>query len=262
MTSKNEKRNLLVIICASIILQMLIMISCSQEQEAPQPQYYGSVWIAQAGVPDARDLDVYFNGDNKGVVSGGGGNWIHQMIAEKPITISLYKAGSDTLVADTTLSITRNTTATLKVISSDLLKTSGFIGRSSVGADSVNLQFINTLDPALYPHPVINLVIYTYKSNKGDSLTTVKGIHYNALHPVSITLPHVKDGAGITYACKFIDASTGEFFSHTANAPTISYSSLITNSTSYNGHKVLVQFYDNGWEVTTNRILSRSIILD
>lgn len=237
------------------ILGIITFVAC-RKGSLPEENYFGSVAVSQVGTTDAVDLDVYFDGKKLGTILADGTLAGFMLKAGAAGRLSIYRTGSDTLVADTTITIPQNDAVAVKVISSLTLGANGFINGGEVGADSVKVQLINSLNTTLYPYPDgVDICVYTYVSNKiTDSIVTIKNVMPGKLDPRVITLRHVDSlGKGIFYVVRLKDPATDQFISNRANST--NFFSFLNTSTGYNGHLNLIQYYDNAGDATTNRIL-------
>lgn len=238
-----------------LILGITIFVAC-RKGSLPEENYFGSVALSQVGTTDAVDLDVYFDGKKMGKILADGSLAGFMLKAGATGKLAIYRAGSDTLVADTTVKIPQNDAISVKVISSLALGANGFINGGEVGADSVKVQLINSLNTTIYPYPNgVDVCVYTYVSNKlADSIITIKNVMPGKLDPRVITLRHVDSlGKGIFYVAKLKDPATGQFIRQAAS--NVVMFSFLNTSSGYNGHLNLIQYYDNGGDATTNKIL-------
>jgi hypothetical protein len=231
----------------------LSLIAC-RKGTLPEEYYFGKVNVASTQVSDAPSLDVYFGNEKIGTVVPTGVASSFTLPANKAGKISIYKASTDSLVADTMITVVQNSSIDLKVICSDLLGVKGFLSNdSNVAADSVKLQFMYTFDAPFNNYPEVDLHILR-GSAREDIGVVVKGLKMGQLNSQVITLPHVQDGEGILYYGMLKDVATGEFIQMKYKSR--DFFLLLGGDSFYDGHLNLVQIYDNDGDETNNKILA------
>ncbi|PWK77064.1 hypothetical protein LX99_02874 [Mucilaginibacter oryzae] len=240
-----------------LIACCLLAFSCKKEEAGyGDKTYYGNVSISQVGLTDSEALDVYFNGSKMQTIAADGTLGGFRTKAGQKGKLAVYKANTNTLQMDTDITVPKNGTLSFKVICSQSLGAVGFIDGSPVGPDSVKVQLINSLNTTLYPYPNgVDVCVYTLVGNKiADSVTTVRNVRPGKLDPRVITLRHVDaSGKGIFLVAKLKDPATQKFIGNTSNGAEIL--SFLNTSAGYNGRLNLIQYYDNGGDRSTNRML-------
>ena len=236
----------------------MLLFSCEGERLG-EPYAYGKVAVTQVSLPDSPALlDVYIDGKNSGMVSSSGTSLQFVLSADKPVQLAIYKSATDTLLADTLITVPKNETVNLKVISSKLLGLQGFYNSpaTDVGVNEVRLQFMYLFDSPFYTYPELDLHILIGTTE--ETGIVIKGLKAGKLNSQTITLPVSNDGVdGIRYYCKLKDVATGEFIKQKYKDRDYF---LILNTGdyfqyySYPGPNFLIQLYDDDGDETTNRI--------
>jgi hypothetical protein len=235
----------------------LSFIAC-RKGSLPEEYYFGKVNVSQTPLDGSPGLDIYFENKKIGTVAATGSVSTFTMPANKSGKLSIYKASTDSLVADTAIIVPQNASINLKLIYSELLGVKGFLNNdSNVGADSVKLQFTYNFPSSFYNYPEVDL--YVVDITRTDTAAVVKGLKAGILNPQTLTLLHTLDGNGIFYYCMLKDVATGEFIQMKSKSRI--YFTLLTGDTYYDGHLNIVQITDNGGDETTNKILANVITL-
>src|SRR5438105_3425415 len=124
---------------------ILGLSACKKGNFAPE-QYQGMVTVVSSSLSD-KELEVHFDGLLGDSLISAGESLKKEYLLHTPDTasgrqtrISVYKAGSTQLVADTSMYIAKNSSSTLKVIYSDALQLKGFLSAATVPIDSIKLQ--------------------------------------------------------------------------------------------------------------------------
>jgi hypothetical protein len=229
----------------------LSFIAC-RKGALPEEYYFGKVNVSQTPLVGSPSLDIYFENEKIGTVAATGTISTFTMPANKSGKLSIYKASTDSLVADTAIIVPQNASINLKLIYSDLLGIKGFLNSdSNVGADSVKLQFTYNFPSSFYNYPEIDL--YVVDITRTDTAAVLKGLKPGILNPQTLTLLHTVDGNGIFYYCMLKDVATGEFIK--MKYKNRNYFGFLTGETYYDGHLNIVQITDNGGDETSNKIL-------
>jgi hypothetical protein len=228
----------------------LSFIAC-RKGTLPEEYYFGKINVSQAQLEGSPELDIYFENKKIGTVNATGTVSTFTLPANKSGKLSIYKASTDSLVADTAIIITQNASINLKMIYSELLGIKGFLNSdSNVGADSVKLQFTYNFPSSFYNPQEVDL--YIVDITRTDTAAIVRGLKPGLLNPQTLTLLHTVDGNGIFYYCLIKDVATGEFIA--MKYKNRNYFGLLTGDTYYDGHLNIVQITDNGEDETSNKI--------
>lgn len=235
---------------------LIVFMSACRKGDLPAEHYFGQVSISQASTTDAGPLDVYFEGTKMATLASGGVPSTLVLPANKQGRLSIFKSSTDSLIADTAIVVPGNGIVHLKVIYSDLLGIKGFLnGDLTVGADSVKMQFFYTFNRPYNDYPSLDLHIYSLNGSQlVETGVVVAGMKKGALHPLSVTLPHVEAGSAtrIRYAFKLKSPATGEFIKQ--QYLNRDFFLLMGPSTIYEGHLNLIQVHDNVGEDMSNQI--------
>jgi hypothetical protein len=230
----------------------LSFIAC-RKGTLPEEYYFGKVNISQTPMEGSPDLDIYFENEKIGTVVSTGTISTFTLPANKSGKLSIYKASTDSLVADTAIIISQNASINLKMIYSELLGIKGFLNSdTNVGADSVKLQFTYNFPSSFYNYPEVDL--YVVDIARTDTAGIVKGLKVGVLNSQTLTLLHTLDGNGIFYYCLLKDVATGEFIQ--MKYKNRNYFTLLTGESTFDGHLNIVQITDNGGDETSNKILA------
>lgn len=239
-----------------LVFVLIVFMSACKKGDLPGEYYFGQVSISQASTTDATPLDVFFEGTKMATLATGGVPSTFVLPANKSGKLSIFKAATDSLIADTSITVPGNGIVNLKVIFSDLLGVKGFLnGDLTAGADSVKMQFFYTFKQAFNDYPTLDLHIYSLNGSQlVETGVVVSGMKKGALHPQSVTLPHVVEGSTtrIRYAFKLKNPATGEFIKQ--KYLNRDFFLLMGPSTVYEGHLNLIQVHDNVGEDASNQI--------
>jgi hypothetical protein len=212
----------------SIILLAAVTLMMSCRKGDPVNEYYfGSFSAELLALPGSGTLDVYVD-DHKvdslpaGVTIGLASKLM--LSAGKPSKISFKKAGTDSLIVDTTISAGAGEMVPLKIAYSSLLGIRSFTSASdaSVGADSTAFFLFNQL-PVEFVEDGVQLDAYLYKSTADGSYEEAgvvwTNIERNVLHPTMATIKVTanEDGSSTQYVIKVKNVSTGQFLMDSFN---------------------------------------------
>lgn len=247
-------------------MQRLILLVCvlslpfiaCRKGSLPDEYYFGKVNISEPGVSDAHSLDIYFENEKIGTILPTGSISTFTFPANKAGKLSIYKESTDSLVADTMITVLQNASVNIRVIYSSALGIKGFLSSdSNIAADSVKLQFMYNFDSPFNAYPEVDL--YVLDADRIDTVAVVSGLKNGQLGAKAVTLVHLKDGNGLIYYCMLKDVATGEFIKQ--KSKNRNFFSLITGDAAFDGHLSIIQLYDNDGDETTNKILTTTTTL-
>lgn len=200
----------------------LFVFSCTKEEKGYGiKNYYGSFSAELLALPGTTTLDVYVGGIKIDTLAAGriiGNDTPKRLTAGENTTISFKKAGTDSLVLDTTITVGAAEKVALKIAYSPTLGINTFSKASdaNVAADSASFFLFNGV-----PEDAIAGSIKTdaclFKWNSESSLFEETGIIWTdlekgRLHPNLVTVRAIKDdGSSVIYAIKLKNKATGEF---------------------------------------------------
>ena len=196
-----------------VIIGMLVLSTgaCTKKELQSEKFYYGKVEVVLANLPNTPTMDVRFDNKVDSLVSGGA-PWSaagQTAISQK---LSVYKKGTNILIADTLITLVKDSTLSFKVGYSEEFGISGFMGQAAtVHPDSCMIMMYNNLPFDLQPEGVeIDACLYMWDET-GTLVET--GIVWPAFtrkktHPKTVTI-NLKDAG--QYVFKFKDRANGEF---------------------------------------------------
>ncbi|PWG81942.1 DUF4397 domain-containing protein [Pararcticibacter amylolyticus] len=199
----------------------LFVFSCTKDDEGyGVKNYYGSFSAELLALPGASTLDIYVAGTKIDTLAAGriiGNDIPKRLTAGKATTISFKKAGTDSLVLDTTITAGASEKVALKIAYSSTLGMKSFTsGNTNVSADSTSFFLFNSVPDGAVAD-AIKTDAYLLKWNSESSLFEETGIVWTnlekgKLHPNFVTVRATKDdGSAIIYAIKLKNKDTGEF---------------------------------------------------
>jgi hypothetical protein len=203
----------------SLLLLFILTIAClativsCRKGELPDEYYYGKVSVSLVGLPNTPDIEVRFGGKkfSSTILPGGAGSF--EVLSQEG-KLEIFKAHTDSLLADTLITIPPNTERGFRFAYSEAFGLQGFVAGGDVAADSVKIQFLNNLGDYYKAFPSIDLHIGYYDVNVGgfvESGVVIKDFSKVQLS-AAVTLPiKSNDGSTIFYFARVKNASTGEF---------------------------------------------------
>lgn len=199
-----------------------LLISCTKENEGyGAKSHYGSFSAELLALPGATALDVYVDKIKTDKLSAGqiiGMASPMRLVAGVPANISFRKAGTDSLVLDTTITVGAAEKVALKIAYSPTLgiKTFSKASDANVAADSTSFFLFNGVPDDAVPTSV-KTDAYLFKWNSESSSFEETGtiwthLEKGKLHPNLVTVKAIKDdGSPNIFAIKLKNKATGEF---------------------------------------------------
>ncbi|RAJ75661.1 hypothetical protein CLV59_109275 [Chitinophaga dinghuensis] len=182
-----------------VIALLSLSIAACRKGELPDEKYFGSVSYSVAQLPGTPIIDVKFNGvliDS--ITNAQTKSTIMQ--AGLPGKLSFYKAGSDTLIADTAITILPNKTMDFRIISSATLGVNGILTPASVSPDSLTIQIYLNLS-SYYKYDVVDLQLQyvgTPATTQVD-VALLKGVKNKQLYSTVLQLLHKNKSTNRAY---------------------------------------------------------------
>ncbi|HEY1164502.1 MAG TPA: hypothetical protein VGE90_05025 [Chitinophaga sp.] len=193
----------------------LTTISSCKKGDLPKEYYFGKIEVSLVALPNTPDIEVRFDGKKlreEPMLPGATANF--QVLSQEG-KLEIFKANTDTLLADTLISIPPNTGRKFRFAYSEEFGLQGFVAGGNVPADSVRLQFINSFGAYYDAYPSLDLHIgYRDIVNGGYAETgiVIKDFNKKGLHAqtgmVAIAWP---DGTPYRYYARLKNNATGEF---------------------------------------------------
>ncbi|MFB6455567.1 hypothetical protein ACE38W_09885 [Chitinophaga sp. Hz27] len=193
------------------VLLVFSFVAC-RKGSAPDEKYYGQVKYRTVSLPGTPAISVKWNGLLMDSILTENYKGFTYEAANTPGKLGFYKAGTDSLIVDTTITIHPNTTQEFRIIASSTLGMSGFMSPSTSSPDSLTFQIYLNLS-SYYKYDVVDLQISSYKA--AGAVTTdyalLKGMKNKRLYPITLSVPF-KDAAGtkILWVASMKDPATGQ----------------------------------------------------
>lgn len=190
----------------------ITVVSC-RKGELPDEYYFGKIGVTLVGLPNTPDIEVHFNGKKltDAIIPGGTGTF---EVLSQDGKLEIFKAHTDSLLADTLITIPPNTTKEFRFAYSEQFGLQGFVAGGEVAADSIKLQFLNNLSDYFDAYPSVDLHLGYFDGNSGGYAETgvvVKDFTNIQLSAEAFTLPiSTSDGSPIFYFGKLTNAANGE----------------------------------------------------
>lgn len=191
----------------------IMVVSC-RKGELPDEYYFGKIGVALVGLPNTPDIEVRFNGKKltDAIIPGGAGSF---EVLSQDGKLEIFKAHTDSLLADTLINIPPNSTKNFRFAYSEQFGLQGFVAGGEVAADSVKVQFLNTLGDYYDAYPSVDLHLGFFDAVNGGYAETgvvIKNFSKIQLSAEAVTLPiSTSDGSPIFYFARLKNAATGEF---------------------------------------------------
>ncbi|MFY0252674.1 hypothetical protein ACDQ55_01850 [Chitinophaga sp. 30R24] len=248
---------------------VVLFFSACKKGDLPEEYYFGKVQVSGKGFQDSPDLDIFFSGKKIGTLNTSKASEpflnITVPASNTPAKLSAYIANTTTLVADSMITVDKNSNKNFRLIYSESLGLKGFLTTTTVAPDSTKLQFLYNVNKSFNPYPEVDLYIYTGKGRPLTltEVTVVKGLKRGVLDSRSIMLPCLdENGAGFAYYFKLKDVKTGEFIVLPTNFQMGAYLLINTNDTETYGAYSVININDaEGDTADDNYIEALQIVL-
>lgn len=204
-----------------LTLATLALMTACDDGDPVEEYHFGFVTVELLALPGTATLDVYVNYNKIDTLAAGRiiGNDPQLMLsAGETTTISFRKAGTDSLVLDTTILVSTGEKAALKIAYSSLLGINAFTSGSDadVAPDSTSFFLFNGVPDGAIADS-IKVDAYLFRWNRATSVYDDTGITWTnlekgKLHPDMVTVRSVaEDGLSVLYAIKLKNKATGQF---------------------------------------------------
>jgi hypothetical protein len=191
----------------------LFTVSC-RKGELPEEHYFSKVQVYNLPFPNSPKVDVRFEEEKLGSIATNFSE-IFNLSASKG-TLKIYKAGTDSLLTDTLLTLTANKQQTFRFAYSEELGLNGFVsGGVTVSPDTISFQVLNNLGDFYKAYASISLHICVYNLETGNFDETgyvIDDFNNVKLFGETFTIPYAgADGNPNIYLGRIKDETTGEF---------------------------------------------------
>lgn len=198
----------------ALLIMTTVMTACTKKAAQETQYFYGRVEVLGAALPATPDMDIYIEDDSIGLLTPGRSVVETAQTADKK-KVSVYIAGTKTLIADTLIQLYKDSTVSVKVGYSEPLGISGFLGQgTAVHPDSCTFKLYNQMNTELQPEGVeVDAILYVQDDN-GEFVETGdvwENFTRNKLHAKVVTVK--ADGS---FRLKFKNKATGEYLKELA----------------------------------------------
>ena len=167
------------------VLLMLAAVSCRKGTFA-QESYQAALTVKSSEL-STDQLDVIFDNkqvrDSLPIGKSAQNTWIiggQEIGAGKRVSFKAYKTGTDTLVADTSVILLKNSRQTFTLISNKDLGLNGFLPETGVPRDSIRIRLKFVDNTLAKQYPSLQFSFYQYTNNDP---------FYDSTENVNITMP-------------------------------------------------------------------------
>lgn len=178
----------------TVIVLFTGIIACSKKELISEKFYYSKVEFELAALPGTPEMELKYNGEILGPLRSS----IYTVAAGSG-KLTVYKAGTDTLLADTSITLGRDETRKFTFAYNEAYGIKGWINKTPVANDSMSFQFLNNLSTTFYPvsSPDLYIVVVDpFNLEIMDTITVIKNFSRKVLSTEKITLPVLMDQNG------------------------------------------------------------------
>lgn len=193
----------------------LMIISC-RKGDLQEKRYFGKISMSIKELPGSSTVMLYFDNEKIDSIQAGRNDMQFPLPAGKQGKLALYDARQGQFLADTLITIPRDSTLQFNFAYGPEIGIEKFVGKEGtrVDPDSVYVQFYNNLDPNLYPKKKYGLQIVRIDPETGEFSilpTKVLNMEWKKLHPEILKIKLYNDNRFLyTYAAQLTDPDTGE----------------------------------------------------
>ncbi|SHL81100.1 hypothetical protein SAMN05444266_10568 [Chitinophaga jiangningensis] len=196
----------------AIFAVLFLLITGCRKGNDPEELYFGKIAFNAVQLPGTPKMDVKYDGrflDSLVDISGKAS--VFQ--AGKTGKLSFYKAGTDSLIVDTLVTILPNTTQSFSVMASTTLGMAGFLTPSPVIQDTLSITLFLNLSP-YYKYDVVDLQL-SYLKKPGNIITDIallKNVKNKSFYPQLLKLGQRDPNTGalsVNYVLTLKDPATG-----------------------------------------------------
>lgn len=191
----------------------LFVVSC-RKGELPEEHYFSKVQVYNLPFPNSPNVDVRFEEKILGSIASNWSEIFNLNVSNGKLKI--YKAGTDSLLTDTLLTLTPNTQQTFRFAYSEELGLNGFVsGGVKVSRDTISFQVLNNLGDYYKTYASISLHICSYNFETGNFDETgyvIDDFNNVKLSAATYAVPYATaDGTPNIFLGRIMDKTTGEF---------------------------------------------------
>ena len=175
---------------AVIAVLLIWLTACSKREAITERIYYADLSVTISKLPGTPDTDVFLDGQLLGTLAPEAPLNKFRVTSGEKGKVSLFKAGTKDLIADTIISIERNSKVELTALNSETLGLKGWKPATKVPDDIMSLQLFDALNEK-YPE-VLDVYIYMADNMTLELFDTgivLRNFTRNKLHPLMINLP-------------------------------------------------------------------------
>lgn len=208
-------RSLIILVLSACCL---FTISC-RKGELPESYYFSKVQVTNIDFPNAPSVDVRFDAKSLGTLAASQFQTFDLNAGEGRLKI--YKANTDTLLADTLVTLERNALQSFRFGYSEEFGLHGFVsGGTPISQDTLAFQVLNNLGNFYKAYAALDLHICIYNTTTGEIEETgfvINDFQNVRLSPVTFRLPYAAaDGTPNFYLGRLLDKATGNFIAQPA----------------------------------------------
>ena len=188
-----------------------MVVSC-RKGELPKETYYGTVEVSVVPLPNTPDIEVGFAGDKLNVL--GPDQRKSFTFSSQTGKLTIFKAHTNTVLADTMIAIKPNTTQSFRFAYSKEYGLQGFVGGGKISPDSAAVHMLNNLGKYYDRYASMDLHIGLYNLNTGEIVETGRVIkEFSKVNLSSVFMLRSLDADGnfIFYFGRLKNKSTGKF---------------------------------------------------
>lgn len=212
----------------SISAVLLLLTAACKKGNPVEQQSFGFLTIELLGLPGTPSLEVYMESTKlRDSMKVGGTTKPELVVAGKKTKISFRKAGSNTVLADTSILMEGGQKLNLRLAYSEEFGIKGFLKEGlTLSPDSGCFQIYNRLAEHIMADSIqVDAVLYRVDPVTGDivELAVCKDFQRFQLHPRSIVVPIKEHDIDVQYLFTLKNVKTDEFLMDDFGGPYISF---------------------------------------
>ncbi|GAA3941822.1 hypothetical protein GCM10022209_41270 [Chitinophaga oryziterrae] len=179
----------------------------------PESNYFSRVQVTNIDFPNAPDVDVRFEAKTLGTIAASKYETFNLNAGQGRLKI--YKANTDTLLADTLVTLTKNTQQSFRFGYSEEFGFKGFVyAGAPISQDTVAFQILNNLGDYYKTYSIdLHICVFNFDTGNPDETGyVINDFMKTRLSPNTIRLPYAAaDGTPYYYLGRLYDRATGTF---------------------------------------------------